>query len=117
MSSLSSSSAPAPPPQLAFGQNTYLSVALSPGSPSSSALTKRDGPPVLTSPVPVSYVAPVGALAEEHIFAVAGVAQGSAAWGAVEHEVLAALKGVDGVRRVSVLDPPKQRVKRGGGEF
>ena len=117
MSSLSSSAAPAPPPQLSFGQNTYISVSLSPHSPSSLGLTRRDGPPILTDPVPVSYVAPVGALADEHIYQVAGLDQAGARWAEIEKDVLAALKGVEGVKRVSVMDAPRLRVKRGGGEF
>jgi hypothetical protein len=117
MSSLSSPDAPAPPPQLSFGQNTYLSVGLSLDAPSTSGLTRRDGPPILTDPVPVSYVAPVGALADEHIYQVVGLDQASPRWAEVEKDVLAALKGVDGIKRVSVMDPPKQRFKRGGGDF
>lgn len=105
---MSSVASTLPPPKLTFDSHTYLSVLLS--TPPPTSLTQPQTP-ILTSPVPISYVSPVGALSDEHLFAV-DLPAGGQAWKDVERDVLRALKEQEGVRKVKVLDPPKQRVKR-----
>ncbi|CED84653.1 hypothetical protein [Phaffia rhodozyma] len=109
---------PVQPPQLHFQSSTYLLLTLSsPVSVFTDALVLSPSSQLLTSPVPVTYISPVGELPDEHIVSVENVRSGSQDWARIEKDVLDGLKGLKGVRAVKVMDPPSQRFKKSTQEL
>lgn len=87
--------------------NVYLTVTVAPATPALASPAQA-----LAVHPAVSYVGPVGALPDVVLLSVP-----RARWDDVREGVLSAVKGVQGVRRVDVEDPPRMRAKRGIDEL
>ncbi|KAH8100308.1 hypothetical protein BXZ70DRAFT_1008327 [Cristinia sonorae] len=83
--------------------NIYLTVTTSPSTVSQGI---SDAHPSL------SYVGPVGSLADVHILSVP-----KDAWYANQSEILGRLRSLEGVGHVEVQSEPRTRAKRGGDEL
>jgi hypothetical protein len=91
---------------LNYTLNTYLAVTLSSSSPFIAS------PEALASVHPaIAYVGQVGSMADVQLVSVPKFK-----WEKASEDMLGALNGAEGIRRVDVQEPV-QRIKRGGDEL
>ena len=86
---------------LDHAQNVYLTVTVSPASAAYA------NPHSLAIDPAITYVGTVGQLPDVQLLSVP-----RASWEGMRDNVLNTLKGLDGVRRVDVEQPPRTRTKR-----
>ncbi|KAL4254442.1 hypothetical protein ABKN59_003652 [Abortiporus biennis] len=89
---------------LNYSENVYLTVTVSP------ELAQQ--PSGLLIHPSLTTLGQVGELRDVQFVSVP-----KAKWDNIHNEVISSLQELAGVSRVEVLDPPKQRVKRGGDEL
>jgi hypothetical protein len=93
------------PQVLDHAANIYLSVTLSPASSLFSRPSALSvGHSLLT------YQGQVGSLSDVQLYS---VPRGQPNWNAIQDEVLKGIREREGVVRVDIVQPPKQRSKRG----
>ncbi|CAL1703207.1 unnamed protein product [Somion occarium] len=83
-----------------FSSNVYLAVTTAPNL--------SHNPSSLVVHPTVTYVGKVGELADVQVVSVP-----KDAWDNVKDDVFRALNALDGVQRIEIQSPPRQRVKRG----
>lgn len=87
-------------------QNVYLTVTVSPSS------TVFANPQSLAVDPAITYVGTVGQLPDVKMLSIP-----RDSWGGIQANVLDTLKGMDGVRRVDIEQPPRMRSKRNADEL
>lgn len=90
--------------------NTYVALILNPNSPYISNPTSITSHTSLIN-LQMRHVGNVGALDDTHLFSIP-----KNVWEQVQEQVMATLKGIEGVDNVQV-QVPRQRAKRAGGEL
>ncbi|KAJ3570001.1 hypothetical protein NP233_g4691 [Leucocoprinus birnbaumii] len=90
------------PQALDFTSNVYLSITLS----SSSSLFSSPSSLASTSSS-LTYQGPVGSLPDVQLYSIP-----KPNWGNIQEEVLSDIRGREGVVRVDIVQPPRQRKKR-----